>query len=138
MTHAALAPTAAHRQVPPPWPDKTNPTRAHYPSDISDDLWDQVAPLLARPKTQGRPNQHHLRDVLDAVNYRWQTGCSWRMLPHDFPPWTTVYTHVRNWQRRGVLRQVRAVLVQPPRLRVSAESSVAEVPPAGDNPSRPE
>lgn len=134
MTCDALSPTVAHRQAPPPWPAKTNPQRAHYPSDVTDELWEIVAPLLARSKSIGRPNQHHLRDVLDAVNYRWQTGCSWRMLPHDFPPWTTVYTHVRNWQRRGVLREVRAALVRPPRQRVPEHSSVAETSTTGDNP----
>jgi len=47
--------------------------------------------------------------MADAVNYRWFTGCSWRMLPHDFPPWKTVYAQFRRWHRAGLLRSVRAI-----------------------------
>jgi transposase len=65
-----------------------------------------------------------MRRVLDAVNYRWCTGCSWRMLPHDFGPWQTVYRHFRKWQNAGLLSSIRDVVLQR-RLR-HAERSASE------------
>jgi transposase len=86
--------------------------RARYPSDLSERQWERVSPLIPPALPVGRPRAHRLRDVVDAINYRWETGCVWRMLPHDFPPWPTVYTYYRRWQRDGVLRQVRETLVR--------------------------
>jgi len=90
----------------------TNPTRPRYPSDLNERQWERVSPLLPGPRATGRPRGHSLHEVLDAINYRWETGCAWRMLPHDFPPWETVYTYFRRWQRTGVLREVREALVR--------------------------
>jgi transposase len=98
------------------WPMNSNPLRPKYPSDLNDQQWSVISPVLKRTTTVGRPRQHELRDVLDAINYRWQTGCVWRMLPHDFPPWATVYSYFRDWQRRGVLRHIRETLLRPPRM----------------------
>jgi transposase len=81
-----------------------------YPSDLTDRQWSRVEPLLPGPRSTGRKRSLSLREVLDALNYRWETGCAWRMLPHDFPPWSSVYAHVRRWQRTGILRQVREAL----------------------------
>jgi putative transposase len=50
--------------------------------------------------------------VVNAVNYRWTTGCAWRMLPHDFPPWETVYTYFRDWRRNGTLPELRTICLQ--------------------------
>jgi putative transposase len=87
--------------------------RRHYPSDLTDRQWRKVHPLLPPPPPQtGRPRSTNLRDVLSAINYRWTTGCAWRMLPHDFPPWGTVYTYFRHWGRSGVLPEVRAQLLR--------------------------
>jgi transposase len=86
--------------------------RPRYPSDLSEGQWERVSPLIPAARPIGRPRAHPLRDVVDAINYRWETGCVWRMLPHDFPPWPTVYTYYRAWQRQGVLRQVREAIVR--------------------------
>ncbi len=97
----------------PEWEPCTNPARTRYPSDVSDQQWAGIAPLVSHAAPVGRPRQYALRDVVDALNYRWQTGCSWRMLPHDFPPWPTVYGYFRGWQRRGLLRPIRETLLRP-------------------------
>lgn len=92
-------------------------SRRAYPSDISRRQWERVGPLLSRPRDEpagrGRPGRKRctdLREVVNAVNYRWHTGCVWRMLPHDFPPWGTVYRYFREWERAGLLPAVRGVL----------------------------
>ena len=85
--------------------------RRSYPSDVSERQWRKVQPLLAEPRSgSGRPRDLKLREILCALNYRWETGCVWRMLPHDFPPWGTVYSYHRAWERAGALEEIREAL----------------------------
>jgi putative transposase len=58
-------------------------------------------PLLPAPKSTGCPRIHPLREVLDAIFYVLKSGCAWRLLPHDFPPWKTVYHYFRFWRLDG-------------------------------------
>ena len=87
--------------------------RKPYPTDLSDAQWTCLQSYLPTPKAQGRPRTHSLRDVLDAIFYVLKSGCHWRLLPHDFPPWSTVYYHFRRFQLRGlwslILKVLRAV-----------------------------
>jgi putative transposase len=82
-------------------------TRKPYPTDLTDDEWARVEPLLPKPKSGtrkgGRPAAD-TREVLDAIFYLLRGGQAWRMLPHDFPPWKTVYTRFRLWRLAGLLR----------------------------------
>ena len=75
--------------------------RKRYPSDLSDGQWDLAQSLLPT-KSGGRPRAVATRDILDAYFYLLRGGVSWRMLPHDFPPWQTVYSQVRRWKLDGV------------------------------------
>ena len=93
------------------------PARRRYPSDLTDAQWDRVCRLLdadgpAEPPGRGRPRTVSVREVLNAINYRWRTGCTWRMLPHDFPAWATVYAYYRQWRGAGALAELRAVLME--------------------------
>ncbi len=91
-------------------------TRRRYPSDLSEHQWSQLEPLLPFDEHQTRLRRVSLRDVADAINYRWETGCAWRMLPHDFPAWGTVYAYFRAWQQAGVIREFRDLMIErPPR-----------------------
>lgn len=91
-------------------------TRRPYPTDVTDDQWRVVQRLLAEPEpTTGRPRTTDLREILSALCYRWRTECPWRMLPHDFPPWETVYTYYRRWERAGLLPEIRTRLLGPHR-----------------------
>jgi len=74
----------------------TNTRRIPYPSDMSQAQWDAIDLLLPCEAERGRMRENSLREVVNAINYRWTTGCSWRMLPHDFPTWQTVYSHYRT------------------------------------------
>ena len=62
-----------------------------YPSDLTDEQWQIIEPLLPPPSTVGRPQTVSRRRIVDAIFYLVRTGCQWRMLPHDFPNWATVY-----------------------------------------------
>lgn len=93
--------------------------RLPYPTDLTDEQWQRVQAIIgAAGARRGRPAD--LREVLNAIHYRWRTGCSWRMLPHDFPPWTTVYAHFAQWQKDGTLTAIREALAARPRLRNAA------------------
>jgi transposase len=91
----------------------TSPRKMRYPSDLTDAQWSRLDDVLPPKRLVGRHRSVSLRDVANAINYRWETGCVWRMLPHDFPAWGTVYAYFRTWQRAGVIRQLREILLEP-------------------------
>jgi transposase len=84
--------------------------RARYPSDTSDEQWVLIEPLLPEMKTGGRPEKHPRRAVVDAILYVVRTGCSWRQLPADFPPWQTVYWYFVRWEQAKVTEQILPVV----------------------------
>lgn len=86
--------------------------RSCYPSDLSDDDWALVEPLLPPPGEGGRPEKHPRRAVVDAILYVVRTGCAWRALPVDFPPWQTVYWYFVRWEKRRVTLRMLDVLRQ--------------------------
>ena len=71
--------------------------RKSYPTDLTDEQWAVLEPLLPDAKPGGRPRKTNLRAVVNALLYLNRTGCQWRMLPRDFPPWKTVYNYFRAW-----------------------------------------
>lgn len=77
-----------------------------YPSDLTDAQWQRLEPLLmeARGKRHGggRPRKYELRRIVDAMLYVVKTGCQWRQMPVDFPPWQSVYQQFRSWRDSGV------------------------------------
>lgn len=92
-------------------PELREERRRRYPSDLSERQWLRVEKLIGQGVICAPHLCVPLRDVADAVNYRWRTGCSWRMLPHDFPPWSTVYTHFRRWRAHGLLSDIRSAVL---------------------------
>lgn len=76
-----------------------------YPSDLSDEEWALLQPLLSRAEKRGRSPKWPTRQVADSVFYLLRSGCSWRMLPREYPPWQTVYYHFRKWRLDGRLRR---------------------------------
>ena len=110
--------------------------RRHYPSDLSEERWQSVSPLLPPAKLLGRPRTQAVREIVDAINYHWETGCAWRMLPHDFPPWGTVYSYFRKWQRLGVLHRVQAELQRPARPRKATSRQPSFAPRDFQNPDQ--
>jgi putative transposase len=72
--------------------------RKPYPTDLSDDEWNYIEPHMPPPLGHGRPRIHSLREILNAIFYVLRSGCQWRLLPHDFPRWPTVYHYFRKWR----------------------------------------
>lgn len=77
-----------------------------YPSDVTDEQWRLIAPSIPPPKPGGRPRTVDLREVINAVLYLNRTGCSWRQLPHDFPPWGTVHSYYRCFRLDGTWQKI--------------------------------
>ena len=85
-----------------------------YPSDTSNSEWKILAPLFPAPcydqPKNGRPRDWPYRLLLDAIFYVCKTGCQWRALPSDFPPWGTVYSYFRTWKNDGTWERVHNTL----------------------------
>jgi putative transposase len=93
-------------------------SRKPYPSDLTDAQWQRIEPLLPAAKPGGRPRQTDLRAVLNALFYLNREGCTWRALPHDFPPWRTVYDYFAAWKADGTWGEVNGALRR--KVRVAA------------------
>jgi transposase len=81
-----------------------------YPSDTSDEQWAVIEPLLPAVRTGGRPEKHPRRAIVDAILYVVRTGCAWRQLPADFPPWQTVYLYFNQWEQARVTEKILPVV----------------------------
>jgi putative transposase len=91
-------------------------TAQRYDTDLTDEQWALVEPFLPRRKRMGRPPAD-LREVVNAIRYRVRTGCQWRLLPKDFPPWSTAHTWYRRWRRDGTWERLHEALRQQVRRR---------------------
>jgi putative transposase len=84
--------------------------RKAYSSDLTDEQWKLIEPLLPTAKPGGRPRKTNIREVVNAIFYMLRTGCAWRLLPHDFPPPGTVYDYFRAWTKNGTLWRIHDTL----------------------------
>jgi putative transposase len=95
--------------------------RRTYPTDLSDEEWSYIEPYLPAPKAPGRPRLHTLREILDAIFYIVRSGCAWRLLPHDFPPWKTIHHYFRTWRLDGTWERMHAALRKRVRVRMNRD-----------------
>jgi putative transposase len=103
------------------WFRTLSPVRKTYPTDLSDAQWTRLRSYLPIPKPERRLRTHSLRDVLDAIFYVLKSGCHWRLLPHDFPPWSTVYYHFRRFRSSGLWSLILKTLHAAERKRVGKD-----------------
>lgn len=86
------------------------PARAAYPSDLTDAEWLLLEPLLPATRQRGQPRVHPYRDLIDGILYVLRGGNSWRAMPHDLPPWETVYSYFRDWTIDGTWKRIHDAL----------------------------
>ena len=86
-----------------------------YDTDLTDAAWAWVAPVLPAARPGGRPRTTNLRAILNAIFYLLRTGCQWRLLPREFPPFGTVYHYFQAWQNSGVWVHLHRVLYEQAR-----------------------
>jgi putative transposase len=92
-----------------------------YATDLTNREWTLLRPLLPPAKLGGRPRSTDLRAVLNAIFYVLRSGCQWRLLPREFPPWSTVYDYFRKWRTAGVWEQINTVLRKQVRQQVGRQ-----------------
>ena len=92
--------------------------RPAYATDVSDEEWQLLAPLLPPEKPGGRPRKYSMRDVIDGIQYVLRGGCAWRLMPHDLPHWQTVYQTFRAWRRDGTWIRIHDQLREELRMRM--------------------
>ena len=95
--------------------------RRAYQTDLSDAEGDRIEPHLPAPNANARPRVHPSREILDAVFYVLRSGCAWRLLLHDFPPWKTVYHYFRLWRIDGTWERMHPALRERARLRLGRD-----------------
>ncbi len=102
-------------------------TRKPYPSDLTDKQWAIIEPLIPPEKRGGRHRSVNMREIVNAVLYLNRTGCHWRALPHDFPPWPTVAYYFYRFRDDGTWERIHNQL----RSRVRVVAGREPTPSAG-------
>src|ERR1043165_6726218 len=97
--------------------------RTIYPSDLTDAQWAVLEPLIPPAEPGGRSRTVDMREVLNGINYLVRTGCAWRFLPHDLPPWGTVHYDFWRWQQDGTWETIHTTLRARVRRSVGKEES---------------
>ncbi len=80
--------------------------RPSYDTDLTDEQWLKISSLYPEANHRGRPRTIDVREITNAILYLVRAGCAWRLLPHDFPKWQTVYYYFRRWQKEGVWQKI--------------------------------
>src|SRR5437763_14753068 len=97
--------------------------RTAYPSDLSDAEWVIVEPLIPAARPGGRPRKYAMREVVNGMRYLWRSGCSWRMLPHEFPPYRVVFHYFRTWRRDGTWERLHDALREQLRVQMGRQAT---------------
>lgn len=101
--------------------------RQAYTTDLTDEQWKLLEPLMPPVLKWCRPRKHSYREILNGIFYKLRNGCNWRDLPHDLPPWPTVHDYYRKWRIEGRWQRIHDALVHQERCREGRE----ETPSAG-------
>lgn len=96
--------------------------RQAYPTDLNDKEWAVIEPYVPKPKTGGRPTEHSRREIINAIAYILRSGCAWRLMPHDLPPWSTVYDYFRQWRIDGTWERINTALREKLRTTIGREA----------------
>lgn len=84
--------------------------KQRYPSDLTDEEWEIIKPLIPDAKPGGRHRSVDIREILNGIFYLNRSGCAWRLLPKDFGPWSTVYDYYRKWTKNGTWERLHTTL----------------------------
>jgi putative transposase len=103
--------------------EKYSRNASRYQSDVTDKEWRVIEPLLPGPRTRGRPRGWPLREIINAIFYVMRSGCPWRLIPVDLPPWSTVYRWFAAWRDACVFERINYTLVMADRESIGREAS---------------
>jgi putative transposase len=97
--------------------------RKPYPTDLTDAQWARIAPMIPPAKPGGRRRSVNIREIVNAILYFVRTGCQWRNIPHDFPPWGTVHYYYRRWRLDGTWQKVHDALREQVRIETEGRKA---------------
>ena len=97
--------------------------RIPYPSDVTDEQWSLIESHIPPEKSGGPPRTVNMREVINGILYLNRTGCSWRMIPHDLPPWGTVHYYYRRFRLEGVWSNIHDRLRQQVRVEAGKKKT---------------
>lgn len=92
-----------------------------YPTDLTDEQWARLQPLLPPPAATGRPRKYPLREIVNGMLYVLRGGISWRMMPPDLPGWRSVYWYFMRWRDSGLFEQINDVLRREVRVQAGRD-----------------
>jgi putative transposase len=92
--------------------------RLPYTTDLTNEEWQILKPLLPPAKSGGRPRKYPMREVLNGIQYVLRAGCAWRLMPHDLPHWQTAYQTLRTWRQDGTWLRIHDQLRDDVRMRM--------------------
>lgn len=92
--------------------------RRLYPSDLSDAEWAELEPLIPKARADVRPRKYAMREIINGLRYLQRSGCAWRMLPHDFPPYRAVFYYFRLWRKDGTWERIHDALYRQVRVHM--------------------
>ena len=109
------------------WTDESrsrhNRDKLRYPSDLTDEEWGRLRPLIPPAKRGGRPRQVDMREIMNGLLYILSTGCQWRQIPKDLPPRTTLYEYLQQFDWNGTLLRMHHALYVECREHAGREAS---------------
>ena len=97
--------------------------RPPYSSDLTDKQWQLITPPIPAAKPGGRPRVVDTREVINAIMYLVRSGCAWRMLPREFPPWSTVHGYFRRFRLAGIWQEIHDSLREDVRVAAGREAT---------------
>ena len=97
--------------------------RTAYPTDLTDAQWKRAEALIPPPKQGGRPRTMEMREIFNAILYVVRGGIAWRLMPHDFPGWSTAYHYFRSFRKDGTWQNIHDALRNEVRKEAGRESS---------------
>ena len=96
-----------------------------YPSDLSDPEWERLEAFVPAVKRGGRPARYPRREIINGILYVLRSGCSWRMLPKDLPPWDLVYGYFNRWRKAGVWQAMHEQLYRQMRQQMERQPTAS-------------
>src|SRR5258708_34437121 len=94
-----------------------------YDSDLNEEGWAILEPLIPLAKEGGRPRRINMREVVNGIFYLLKTGCQWRMLPKDFPKWKTVNDYFSKWRKDGTWQRLNDALREQVRVQAGRQAT---------------
>jgi putative transposase len=98
--------------------------RRSYLTDLTTQEWNQIAGYFVVSYAKGgRPAKYEKKELLNAIFYILRTGCQWRYLPHDFPPWTAIYKQYQRWKNKGIFEKINCAITKEIRLKIGRNAN---------------